>query len=121
MVHENRTSFAARRWSRIEDELDRMSLAFDEARRLVLGAAWVRDQKRPNRKESSAAKAYAAPLAEYACARALQPMGPDGYSEEHLVEKWHRDLKIFDIFEGSGQMQRITISRQLFGRDATRS
>jgi acyl-CoA dehydrogenase len=47
-------------------------------------------------------------------------MGPDGASHEYLVEKWYRDVKIFDIFEGSGQIQRITIARELMGPNAAR-
>jgi alkylation response protein AidB-like acyl-CoA dehydrogenase len=47
-------------------------------------------------------------------------MGPDGASERYLVEKWHRDVKIYDIFEGSGQVMRITMSRERMGPAAAR-
>jgi alkylation response protein AidB-like acyl-CoA dehydrogenase len=67
------------------------------------------------------AKAYASPLAEWVCLRAIQLMGSEGCSERHLVEKWYRDAKLFDIVEGTGQIQRITISRQLLGGGAARA
>ena len=74
------------------------------------------DQKIPNSKEASMAKAYAPQVALKACIGAIQIMGPEGYSKDHLVEKWFRDIKVYDIFEGTGQIQRIVISRQILGR-----
>jgi alkylation response protein AidB-like acyl-CoA dehydrogenase len=66
------------------------------------------------------AKAYAPPLAEKICLRVVQLLGPDGWSAELPFEKWYRDVKIIDIWEGTGQIQRRTVSRSLFaGRSAT--
>ena len=48
------------------------------------------------------------------CADAVQVMGADGLLPENFVEKWYRDIKVFDIFEGTGQIQRIVISKRLF-------
>ena len=47
---------------------------------------------------------------------AIEIMGPEGYSKEHLVEKWYRDIKVYDIFEGTGQINRVVISRAILGR-----
>jgi alkylation response protein AidB-like acyl-CoA dehydrogenase len=97
-----------------------MDAALTHARRLVLRAAWMKDRGIANTRESAAAKAYGPPVAERVIRRSLQIMGPDGASEKYLVEKWHRDVKIYDIFEGSGQVMRITISRDLMGAGAAR-
>ena len=80
----------------------------------------MKDRKIANTREASAAKAFAPPIAERVIRRAMQIMGPDGASERYLVEKWHRDVKIYDIFEGSGQVMRITISRERMGAAAAR-
>ena len=48
--------------------------------------------------------------------RSINPdMGPEGYSKEHLVEKWFRDIKVYDIFEGTEQIQQLVISRAISG------
>ena len=98
-----------------------MAAALAQARLLYLRAAWLEDHGRPNRREASAAKAYAPRVAEATCRRVAQLMGPDGASERHLVEKWNRDITIFDIWEGSGQIQRLTISRAVLGSGAGRA
>ncbi len=86
------------------------------ARGLVWQAAWMADNEIPNSKEASMAKAYAPEAALKACVGAIQVMGPEGCSKEHLVEKWFRDIKVYDIFEGTGQIQRVVISRKILGR-----
>lgn len=66
------------------------------------------------------AKAYAPPIAERVCLRVIQLLGADGWSPALPFEKWYRDVKILDIWEGTGQIQRRTVSRSLFaGRSAT--
>jgi len=100
----------------IEQKLGRMKRELDAARGLVWQAAWMADNKIPNSKEASMSKAYAPPAALRACIGAIQIMGPEGYSKEHLVEKWFRDIKVYDIFEGTGQIQRVVISRKILGR-----
>ncbi|MFP5297558.1 MAG: acyl-CoA dehydrogenase family protein [Actinomycetota bacterium] len=86
------------------------------ARILTWRAAWMADHKMSNSAEASMAKAYAPMVARKACEAAIRIMGPDGYSKEHLVEKCFRDVKVYDIFEGTGQIQRVVISRKLLGR-----
>jgi acyl-CoA dehydrogenase len=119
-VSSRRSEFTAARLARIEDEFARMNTALDHARRLVLRASWMKDRKIANTREASVAKAFAPPIAERAIRRSMQIMGPDGTSERYLVEKWHRDVKIYDIFEGSGQVMRITMSRERMGAAAAR-
>jgi acyl-CoA dehydrogenase len=100
----------------VEQKLGQMKRELDAARDLCWRAAWMADAKIPNSKEASMAKAYAPPAALRACVGAIQIMGPEGYSKEHLVEKWFRDIKVYDIFEGTGQIQRVVISRNILGR-----
>ncbi len=101
---------------RIEDDVRSMNHILSSARRLIYNACRLKDQGLPNRMESSTAKAVAPHAAEYVCRRVIELMGPEGSSEEHLVEKWYRDIKIFDIFEGSGQIHRVIKGRELFGK-----
>jgi acyl-CoA dehydrogenase len=100
----------------IEQKLGTMKRELDAARGLVWQAAWMADNKIPNSKEASMSKAYAPQAGMRACIGAIQIMGPEGYSKEHLVEKWFRDIKVYDIFEGTGQIQRVVISRKILGR-----
>ncbi|MGH2734634.1 MAG: acyl-CoA dehydrogenase family protein [Actinomycetota bacterium] len=100
----------------IEQKLGAMKRELDAARALVWRAAWMADSKIPNSKEASMSKAFAPQAALRACIGAIQIMGPEGYSKEHLVEKWFRDIKVYDIFEGTGQIQRVVISRAILGR-----
>jgi acyl-CoA dehydrogenase len=100
----------------IDALLGRMKRELATARRLVWHAAWMADARIPNSKEASMAKAYAPQAALRACVWGVQIMGPEGYSKEHLVEKWFRDIKVYDIFEGTGQIQRVVISRNILGR-----
>lgn len=100
----------------IQNKLGTMKRELDAARGLVWKSAWMADQKIPNSAEASMAKAYAPQAALRACVGAIQIMGPEGYSKEHLVEKWFRDIKVYDIFEGTGQIQRVVISRKILGR-----
>lgn len=108
------TSFPRR--ASIEQKLGTMKRELGAARGLVWQAAWMADNKIPNSKEASMSKAYAPQAALRACIGAIQIMGPEGYSKEHLVEKWFRDIKVYDIFEGTGQIQRVVISRSILGR-----
>jgi alkylation response protein AidB-like acyl-CoA dehydrogenase len=71
------------------------------------------DEGIPNAREASMAKAYAAQVAMKVCRDAVELMGAHGLLKENLVEKWYRDIKVFDIFEGTGQIQRIVISKRI--------
>ncbi|MGW0576985.1 acyl-CoA dehydrogenase family protein [Streptomyces sp. NPDC002920] len=107
----NRTGFSVQRAARFEDELGRMDAAIQTCRYMSRRTAWKVDHGLPHAREASLAKAYAPPVAEKVIGRVLQWMGPDGYSEDYLVEKWYRDIKIQDIWEGTGNIQRIIITR----------
>ena len=107
---------ASPRRALIEQKLGQMKRELGAARGLIWKAAWMADNKIPNSKEASMSKAYAPQAALRACIGAIQIMGPEGYSKEHLVEKWFRDIKVYDIFEGTGQIQRVIISRKILGR-----
>jgi acyl-CoA dehydrogenase len=120
-VRQHGRAFPPQRRQRIEEDVQRMQAGLAQARRLNLRAAWMQDRGSPNRREASAAKAFAPQVAEAICQRVAAIMGPDGVSERHLVEKWNRDIRVFDIWEGSGQIQRLTISRSLLGSGAGRA
>src|SRR5581483_10973403 len=85
----------------------------DAARLMCWRAAWMADEDVPNAKEASMAKAYAAKMAMKVCADAVEIMGAHGLEHAQAVEKWYRDIKVFDIFEGTGQIQRIVISKRI--------
>jgi acyl-CoA dehydrogenase len=101
------------RYALLAQALADMDRLVDASRLLVWRAAWMADEGIPNAKEASMAKAYAGRAAMKVCADALQIMGADGLARENLVEKWYRDIKVFDIFEGTGQIQRIVISKRI--------
>lgn len=85
-----------------------------EAGRLMCWrAAWMADEGIPNAKEASMAKAYAARVAMKVCTDAVQILGAHGLEKHQLVEKWYRDIKVFDIFEGTAQIQRIVIAKRI--------
>jgi len=107
--HSRRRPFVEARLAAVERELE-------AARLLCRRAAWMADNRIPNSKEASMAKASGPAAALRACTSAIEIMGPEGYSKEHLVEKWFRDIKVYDIFEGTGQIQRVVIARHVLGR-----
>jgi acyl-CoA dehydrogenase len=115
LLEEQRLSFSPRRWSAVEDQLALMGNALDRARRVNLVSQWLLDQGRDNKTEASIAKAYGPPVCERVVRRCMQLLGPDGASTDLLLEKWYRDVKIIDIFEGSGQIQRVIVGRSLLG------
>ncbi len=102
------------RYQRIRELLVEMDREIKTARYLVWQAAWMGDAGKPNTKHASMSKAYAANVAQRVTGRALDIMGRDGLERDNLVEKLYRDQKVFDIFEGTGQIQRIVIYRRLF-------
>jgi acyl-CoA dehydrogenase len=115
-----RLGFTTQRWSQIENELERMNVALERIRRVNFGAQWLLDKNMANKSEASVSKAFGPPTFEKIIRRCMMLLGPDGTSQELLLEKWYRDSKILDIFEGSAQVQRIIIGRTLMGADAGR-
>ena len=115
LLQEQRQSFAPHRWSLVESDLENMNAALGRARLVNFRAQWLQDLQRANKTEASVAKAYGPPTCERVIRRCMQLLGPDGASTDLLLEKWYRDVKILDIFEGSGQVQRIIVGRAVFG------
>jgi acyl-CoA dehydrogenase len=119
-LNHTRAEFSARRWAVIEEDLIRMNASLERVRRINWGAQRLLDLGLPNKTEASVSKAYGPPTFEKIIRRCLQLVGPNGASHDLLLEKWYRDVKILDIFEGSAQVQRIIIGRTLMGADAGR-
>jgi len=105
--------------SAIEAELYRMEADLDAALLLTLRAAWMADNGQPNSKEASMAKAKAGRTANSVTLRCAELCSTLGYSEGELVEKWARDSKILDIFEGTQQIQQLIIARRVLGLSST--
>ncbi len=82
---------------------------------LTLEAAWLADNRKPNSMEASMAKAKAGRVGNEITLRCVELAGTLGYSENELIEKWARDSKILDIFEGTQQIQQLIIARRLLG------
>ena len=82
---------------------------------LTLKAAWLLDQRRPNTLESSMCKVKAGDVVTRTTQKGVELMGPLGYSRRLLFEKWMRDAKINDLFEGTGQINRLIIARRILG------
>jgi acyl-CoA dehydrogenase len=103
------------RYAAIAERLARVGRNLDAARMLTWRAAWLADSQLPNAKEASMSKAAAGQAAIRACIESIEICGAEGsIQEEHqLLEKWFRDIKVYDIFEGTGQIQRIVISKRL--------
>ena len=93
-----------------------MSAAIDAARLLTWRAAWMaRQSKRFDHAEGSMAKLVAGETAVRVTEQAIQILGGNGYSRDYPVERWHRDAKIFTIFEGTSEIQRMIIGRAATG------
>lgn len=91
-----------------------MAMQVEAARMLVWKSAWKTDHGERNTLEAAYAKAYAADMAMKVATDAVQVFGGYGYSTEYPVEKMMRDAKIFQIYEGTSQIQRVIIARELF-------
>jgi len=91
-----------------------MSMNIEAARHLVRKSAWLHDQDKQNTKEAAYAKAFAADMANEVATDAVQVHGGYGYSKEYPVEKLYRDSRIFQIYEGTSQIQRLIISREIY-------
>jgi acyl-CoA dehydrogenase len=82
---------------------------------LMLQAAWMADNRKPNSLEASMAKAKAGRMGTDVTLRCVELAGTMGYSENELLEKWARDSKILDIFEGTQQIQQLIVARRVLG------
>jgi acyl-CoA dehydrogenase len=82
---------------------------------LLVKCAWLIDQQKPSTLESSMCKAKAGDVVTRIAMKGVELMGTLGYSRELLLEKWMRDAKVIDLFEGTGQINRLVISRRILG------
>ncbi len=99
----------------IEKEVIDMEMMLRSAWLLVIKAVWMADNKKSNPKEASMAKVRGGDVVTKITQKAVELMGPLGYSRELLLEKWFRDAKISDIYEGTGQINRLIVARNILG------
>ncbi|WP_232676919.1 acyl-CoA dehydrogenase family protein [Nocardioides sp. R-C-SC26] len=92
-----------------------MEADLEGARLLMLQAAWMADNRQPNSLEASMAKAKAGRVGSDITLSCVELAGSLGYSENELLEKWSRDSKILDIFEGTQQIQQLIVARRILG------
>ena len=99
----------------IEREVIDMDIMLKSAWLMVMKAVWMADNKKPNALESSMSKVKAGDVTTRITQKVVEILGPLGYSREFLAEKWFRDAKITDIYEGTGQINRLVVARQILG------
>jgi alkylation response protein AidB-like acyl-CoA dehydrogenase len=99
----------------IQHKLADMSTEIDAARLLVYRAAWLKQQGRPHTEEGAKAKLFASEMARRQTAEAIQVLGGYGYTKEFPVERYYRDAKITEIYEGTSEIQRLVIARSILG------
>lgn len=97
-------------------EFLRMEADYESAYLLALRAAWMADNKKPNSLEASMSKAKAGRTGTDVTLKAVELAGTLGYSQRLLLEKWGRDSKILDIFEGTQQIQQLIVARRVLGK-----
>ena len=101
--------------SSIERDVIDMEILLRSAWLLVIKAVQMADAGKPNSQEASMAKVRAGDVVTRITQKAVEIMGPLGYSREFLLEKWFRDAKISDIYEGTGQINRLIVARHILG------
>ena len=104
-----------RQQTAIERDLLQMEVQHRAAWLLVLRAAALMDAGEENTLEASMCKVKAGAVANFVAQKAVELLGPEGYSCKLLVEKWMRDARINDIYEGTGQVNRLVVARRLLG------
>ena len=105
--------------SHIAAQIYRMEAEWEAARLLMLKAAWMADNKQPNSREASISKAKAGRVCNEITLRCVELAASVGYNEDELLEKWARDSKILDIFEGTQQIQQLIIARRELGKSSS--
>ena len=105
--------------SNIAAQIYRMEAEWEAARLLMLKAAWMADNRKPNSREASIAKAKAGRIGNEITLKCVELAAAIGYNETELLEKWARDSKILDIFEGTQQIQQLIIARRELGKSSS--
>ena len=95
-------------------KLAELATRLEAARYLVWGAARKKDAGERFTKEASMAKLYASTLAVDATREAIQILGANGYHRDYRVERYYRDAKVTEIYEGTSEIQKIVIARELY-------
>ncbi|MGH8455682.1 MAG: acyl-CoA dehydrogenase family protein [Stenotrophobium sp.] len=95
-----------------------MEADYEAARLLTLEASWMADNRKPNSLQASMAKAKAGRSCVEIALKCVELCGSVGYGENSLLEKWARDAKILDIFEGTQQIQQLIVARRLLGKSS---
>lgn len=103
----------------IQYELEMLEAELEAARLLVYKSAWMMDNKMPNSKEASMGKAKAGRIGNRISLKCVELCSMQGFSEDHLLEKFSRDSKILDIFEGTQQIQQLIVARQVLNKSST--
>jgi alkylation response protein AidB-like acyl-CoA dehydrogenase len=99
----------------IQWKLADMATEIDAARLLVHRAAWLKQEGRPHTEEGAKAKLFASEVARRQTAEAIQVLGGYGYTKEFPAERYYRDAKITEIYEGTSEIQRLVIARSILG------
>ncbi|MEM6583390.1 MAG: acyl-CoA dehydrogenase family protein [Pseudomonadota bacterium] len=104
--------------SALEDELFELEAEYESARLLVLKAAWMADNDQPNSMNASMSKAKAGRMGNQVALKCVELCGQLGYSKAQLLEKFARDSKIIDIYEGTQQIQQLIVARHVLGKSS---
>ena len=104
---------AISKFQAIQFKLADMAMELDAARLLTYRAAWLRDQNKPFTKEAAMAKLFASESANRIAKEAVQVLGGYGYVKDYPVERYFRDAKITEIYEGTSEIQRLVIAREV--------
>ena len=99
----------------VERDVIEMETQLRAAWLLVLKAVWMADNRKPNPMEASMSKVKAGDIVVKITQKAVELLGPLGYTRETLLEKWFRDAKITDLYEGTGQINRLVVARNILG------
>ena len=99
----------------IERDVIDMEIMLKSAWLMVVKAVWMADNKKSNALEASMSKVKAGDVGTKITQKVVEILGPLGYSREFLAEKWFRDAKITDIYEGTGQINRLVVARHILG------
>ncbi len=103
----------------VENDLIEMEADLESARLLVQKAAWMADNKQANSKNASMSKAKAGKVGNAVSLKCVEICGQLGYSKVELLEKFARDSKIIDIYEGTQQVQQLILARQILGKGSS--
>ena len=100
----------------IQWKLADMATDIDAARLLTYRAAWLKQEGRPHAADGAKAKLFASEMARRQTAEAIQVLGGYGYTKEFPVERYYRDAKVTEIYEGTSEIQRLVIAREILGQ-----